>query len=365
MAAAIGGISGQAFALGGKKGEGAPLCVAASRSAVVRLAPVAAQLHASKPWPIVAGMIDGLGQHAAPRTLECFQRTATEVAADVEAAMARSRPSMLLIADESDATVLSALAAARAEVPIVRIGAGLRCGDRAMTEEVNRVVLDAMAERLYADSDAAVRTLLEEGVPEQRVRRVGSTLPDVVFRWREHARERALWRRLGLPPTAYVLVTLHRDENLADDARLDSIVEALSRLAERAALVLCLHPHTRTRLEASGGLHRLAAAGAIFTGPLGYIDFLSLQATAGAVVTDSAGVQEETTILGVRCYTFRRTTERALTLTYGTNILLGDDPEDLDCVIVDGPLEDAQQPIPGWDGAASRRVAADLRLRVS
>jgi UDP-N-acetylglucosamine 2-epimerase (non-hydrolysing) len=360
MAAAIGGAAGTAVVhKGGAKRS--PLCIAASRAAVVRLTPVVSALSAAGLRPAVAGLMDELGQHA-PRTLECFRRSAGEIVADVEAALERRPPGIALIAGDSDAAVACAVAAARHDVPIARLGAGLRCGDRQAPDEINRIVLDAMAERLYADSEEAVATLLEEGVSPDRIRRVGSTLPDVVFRWTEHARGRALWRRLGLAPRAYALVTLQRRENLNDPVRLTRIVDALCALAGRMPVVACLDPHVRAELEPAGHLQRLAALGATFVGPLGYVDFLSLQTAAGAVITDSSGVQEETTILGVRCFTLRRSTERVLTLTQGTNLLLGDEPEDLAYVTPGEVRESAEIDITGWDGAAGRRISADLRM---
>src|SRR4051812_46783949 len=210
MAAAIGGVRGQVLAEAGARGDGPPLIVASSRSAIVRLAPVLSALRALGVEAEVAGLIDGLGQFAPP-TLECRSHSPGEIAATVEDVLDRRRPSVMVIAGDADAAVACAVVAARHRVPIVRVGGGLRCGDRDVRQEVNRIVLDAMAERLYVDGEEAQRRLLDDGVPEDRVRRVGNPVADVVLRWREHARGRGLWRRLGVSPSGYALVALQHD----------------------------------------------------------------------------------------------------------------------------------------------------------
>jgi UDP-N-acetylglucosamine 2-epimerase (non-hydrolysing) len=244
-------------------------------------------------------------------------------------------------------------------VPIARVGAGLRCGDRAVCEEVNRIVLDGLADRLYADGEEAERHLRAEGVAPERIRRVGTTLADVVARRRASAAHRSAWRRRRLTAGRYVLVTLRRPENIADDERLARIVEALAALAHRTPLVLCPDPAARPALERRGDLRRLRTAGVAVLERLDHVDFLSLQMSAGAVVTDSAAIQEETTLLGVACFTARRTTERTLTLTHGTNVLLGDDPAEIAEVAV-GPAAEPARRIPLWDGRAGGRIARDL-----
>jgi UDP-N-acetylglucosamine 2-epimerase (non-hydrolysing) len=305
-------------------------------------------------------MLDSLGQHA-PRTLECFRRSDDEMTTDVEFALARMRPSVAIIAGDSDVAVAAAFAAARDGIPIARVGAGLRCGDRSLPAEINRIVVDAMADHLYVDADEQVRALGDEGVPGAQIRRVGSTLPDVVYRWIEHAQARAFWRRLGVNPGQYALVALHSPENLRRE-RVDPVVNALCRLAARMPVVMCLDPAARRALETTGHLQRLVDVGTSLLGPLSYVDFLSLQTTAGAVVTDSTNVQEETSILGVRCFTLRRSTEATLTLVHGTNLLLGDDVEQLEHVTLGAVRGDAKFQMSGWDGAAGRRIAADLRV---
>ena len=308
--------------------------LAVSRSARIRLAPVTTALAR-------------LG----------IPQTTVEDLAEVEAALAQARPSFALIAGDGDAAVSAARAADRLGVPIARIGAGLRCDDRGIEAELNRIVLDELAQRLYVDSDTAAERLQAEGFDDDRVVHAGSTLADS-----------PVLRRTGGSPVAgdlqlarggYVLVTIHKPENTRDDARLSAIADALCALTIRTRVVLCVHSGTRTRLQALGVLGSLRASGVVVRGPLAHAVFARLEACAAAVLTDSAGVQEETTMLGVPCFTLGRSTERTPTLTHGTNVLLGDDPSEIAQVPL-GTLPDDVHPVPLWDGRAGRRIAADL-----
>jgi UDP-N-acetylglucosamine 2-epimerase (non-hydrolysing) len=223
------------------------------------------------------------------------------------------------------------------------VGAGLRCGDRGDTREINRIAMDELACRLYTDDADASERLRAEGVDERRVQFVGSTMPDVVARWIGPARERAAWERIGVRRGDYALVSLSRRDS---DDRLR---EGITALARRLPVVVC-------------GPADLGPPVAVATGPLEHVEHLSLLSAAAAVVTDSSGVQEATTVLGVPCFTLARTSERTLTLTHGTNVLLGDDGAAIADVAA-GDLADEPEPIPLWDGQASCRIAADLALR--
>jgi UDP-N-acetylglucosamine 2-epimerase (non-hydrolysing) len=235
----------------------------------------------------------------------------------------------------------------------------LREHDWSAPEEVNRILLDTMADTLYAPTEQSAANLRGEGAGAGRVHLVGSTAVDSLRRAERRAVERATWERFGAERGAYVLVTLHRPANVDDDERLARIVEALAALADRVPVIFPLHPRTRQRLKPMGDAHRLLAAGVLCGPPLGYIDFLSLQAGAGAIVTDSGTIQEESSALGVSCYTLRSSTERAITLTHGTNALLGLDPRDLaDVRVASAPPTPCA--IPLWDGRAGERVADGL-----
>jgi UDP-N-acetylglucosamine 2-epimerase (non-hydrolysing) len=326
--------------IGGSAAVAAALHLATSRSATIRLRPVADALRA-------LGVTQALA-HAAG--------SAEQVASATETAIRRARPAAAFIAGDGAAAVTAALVCQRLGVAVARVGAGLRCGDRSVHEEINRIVLDGLADRLYVDGEDAAGRLRTEGIAAERIRSVGSTLADVVARW---SAGRPAAPATHLPAGGYVLAALHRPENIADDERLARIVEALAALAARAPVVICLHEATRAAMQLRGDLTRLRTAGVALREPLAHAEFLSLQANAGAVVTDSAGVQEETTLLGAACFTARRVTERTLTLTHGTNVLLGDDAQEIAAVPLRARVA-RPRPIPLWDGRAGERIAADF-----
>ena len=276
-----------------------------------------------------------------------------------EEALAGLRPAAVVVTGAANTTLGCALAAAKLGLPVARVEAGLRAHDWSAPEELNRILLDTMADTLFAPTLQAAENLHGEGAGAGRVHHVGSTAVDSVRRFERRAVARAAWQRFGAELRSYVLVTLHRPANVDDDERLARIVEALAALAGRVPVIFPMHPRTRQRLMPMGDAHRLLAAGVLCGPPLAYLDFLSLQAGAGAVVTDSGTVQEEASALGVRCFTLRSSTERTVTLTHGTNTLLGDDPRDLADV---GLAHGAPTPaaIPLWDGRAGERIADAL-----
>ena len=281
------------------------------------------------------------------------------VAEGLEYAFGAARPRLVILAGDGDATLTAALAACRHGVPIARLGAGLRCRDRTLSSEINRMVLDELADVLLTDGHDASAVLTEEGADPDAVRCVGSTLPDAVARWRDAAQDRAVWRSLGLTEGRYVLATLHEPENVGDAIQLGSLADGFVALARRTPLVLSLSEDAWPLLEPGGQRERLRAAGARLTGALDYLDFLSIEMGAAAVVTDAAGVQEETTVLGIRCFTIGRS-ERNVTLTQGTNVLLDDAAEAIAELRVPAKVRADPGPIPLWDGKASARVAAEL-----
>jgi UDP-N-acetylglucosamine 2-epimerase (non-hydrolysing) len=240
-----------------------------------------------------------------------------------EAAFAEHEPAVVVVTGAANTTLGCALAAAKLGVPVARLEAGLREHDWRAPEEVNRVVSTRPRTPCSRRPRRRPRTSTGEGVGAGRVHLVGSTAIDSLRRSERRAVERAAWQRFGAERGGYVLVTLHRAANVDDDERLARIVEALAGLARRVPVIFPLHPRTRERLKPMGDAHRLLAAGVLCGPPLAYLDFLSLEAGAGAVVTDSGTVQEETSALGVSCFTLRSSTERCVTLTHGTNALLG------------------------------------------
>ncbi|HEX2160765.1 MAG TPA: UDP-N-acetylglucosamine 2-epimerase (non-hydrolyzing) [Thermoleophilaceae bacterium] len=279
--------------------------------------------------------------------------------ADFEQVLLERRPELVVVGGDVNSTLACALAAAKLGIPVAHVESGLRSGDWTMPEEINRVLTDRLSDFLFTHSPEAEGNLLSEGIASERIHPVGNTMIDSLRKFESKARDRRAWQPLGLREHEYVLITLHRPSNVDDPARLDLLVDQLCGLALRTPAVFPIHPRTRAQLEATGRLDELEAAGMRCIEPVGYLDFLSLQADAGAVLTDSGGVQEETSALGVRCYTLRPNTERPVTIELGTNVLLGDDPAAIERVEL-GATDRAPCRIPLWDGQAGERIAEVL-----
>jgi UDP-N-acetylglucosamine 2-epimerase (non-hydrolysing) len=276
-----------------------------------------------------------------------------------EQVLMEQQPALVVVAGDVNSTLACALAASKLGIPVAHLEAGLRSRDWTMPEEINRVLTDRLSDLLLTHSPEAETNLEAEGIDVSRVRYVGNTMIDSLRRLEAKARERVAWRAHGVDEGEYVLVTLHRPSNVDEPRQLAEIVSALSAIGRRSPVVFPVHPRTRARLSDAGLNTRLAAARVRCIDPLGYLDFLSLQAGAGAIVTDSGGVQEEASALGIPCYTLRANTERPVTITHGTNVLLGDDPSALVTVRLAGrpPTPCA---IPLWDGHAAERAADAL-----
>ena len=265
-------------------------------------------------------------------------------------------PELVVVSGDVNATLACSLAAAKLGVPVAHVESGLRSGDWSMPEEQNRVLTDRLSDFLFTHSPEANENLVAEGIPADRIHYVGNTMIDTLRRLERDARERQVWAGLGVDEGDYALVTLHRPSNVDAEERLRGIVTALAELGGRMQVVFPIHPRTRARLASGEGLDRLERAGVICLDPLGYLDFLSLQCAAGLIVTDSGGVQEEAAALGVPCYTLRANTERPITITQGTNTLIGEDPAAIGDIVL---AVEARTPraIPLWDGRAAERVA--------
>ena len=266
---------------------------------------------------------------------------------------------LCVVAGDVNSTLAGALAAVKLGVRIAHIEAGLRSFDRAMPEEHNRVLTDHVSDVLLAHSQEAVDNLQREGI-YTGIHLVGNTMIDSLLDHLDTARARRSWEPFGLEAGGYALVTLHRPALVDDPAKLAAVTDGLIALAAGRPVLFPVHPRTLRNLEAAGDDRRLREAGVITTDPLGYLDFLCLQADAAFVVTDSGGVQEETTALGVRCFTLRDSTERRVTEELGTNTVLGEKPERLAEIpqLLERPKPG--EVVPGWDGAAGSRAAAVL-----
>jgi UDP-N-acetylglucosamine 2-epimerase (non-hydrolysing) len=253
------------------------------------------------------------------------------------------------------------VAAVKLGIPVAHVEAGLRSFDRTMPEEINRLMTDAIAELLFVTEQSAVTNLEKEGVDAARIHFVGNVMIDTLLAHRAAATSSDALERLAVRAGGYAVLTLHRPANVDAPAVLRGILEPLSDLARTMPIIFPVHPRTRAALGAHGSL--LATGHGIrLVDPLGYLDFVRLMGAARLVLTDSGGIQEETTILGVACVTIRDNTERPVTLTHGTNRLAGTTPEGIRRTIAEvlAAPTIAVPPPPFWDGRAATRIAEIL-----
>jgi len=306
----------------------------------------------------------GSGSHAV-QTAEVMKR--------IEPAIDEHRPCCVLVVGDVNSTLACTLVAVKKGVPVVHVEAGLRSGDRRMPEEINRVLTDQVADRLYTTERSALDNLLREGIAESRVCFAGNVMIDSLLQSRPHAKapadtlaahgaDSALVQGRPGEPGGYGVVTLHRPSNVDDAQTLQRLLGVLREVSERLPLVFALHPRTRANIERFGLQGLVAGARMALLPPQGYLEMLGLMGGATLVLTDSGGLQEETTALGVPCLTLRENTERPITVDEGTNTLVGRDARairDGVAAILAGQGKRGRTP-QNWDGRAAERIAADL-----
>ena len=271
------------------------------------------------------------------------------------------RPYALVVCGDVNSTLACALVAAKAGVPIAHVESGLRSRDRSMPEEVNRIAVDHLSDWLLTPSSDADDNLAAEGLSGDRVWNVGNVMVDTLLHNLRRSEQSDVLERLGIPDGGHALWTMHRPSNVDDPETLADLVDVAIRISRTRPVVFPVHPRTGYHLTEGDLMTRLEEEpGILLTPPLGYLDFLRLQATAAVVMTDSGGVQEETTVLGVPCLTLRHSTERPITVTEGTNRVVGTDPATILAAYAD--LDTAREPRrpAGWDGMAADRIAAVL-----
>ena len=271
----------------------------------------------------------------------------------VEGILLEEQPALVVVPGDVNSTLAGALAAVKLQIPVAHLEAGLRSYDLTMPEEHNRVIADRLSSILLVHSAGAVDNLAAEGIAGDHVHLVGNTMIDSLLAHLETARAARPWSGLGVEPGAYGLVTLHRPALVDDPALLRESVEALTALAARQPVVFPVHPRTAARLDELG----VDTSALILTPPLGYLEFLGLEAEASFVLTDSGGVQEETSALGVRCFTLRDATERPITVELGTNTLLGLRPDRIREIPALLAERREVRELPLWDGEAGARSA--------
>jgi UDP-N-acetylglucosamine 2-epimerase (non-hydrolysing) len=347
-----------------------------TRSSVVALAPIVRSLerrtvfrqvivHTGRRWDTHGWdrLFALLGSPPCDRFLAAPQRTSGVSTARVLSAFERllmeERPVVVVLAGHDDTILACALAAAKLSVAVARVEAGLRSRDGAAPDEINRVLTDRLSDVLFTQSPEGLENLIAEGIGAERVYHVGNTRIDSLRRCERAAHDRRAWEALGLGCGEYVLVTPRRRRNVSVSKRASAIASAVSGLARECAVVFAVHPRMAHHLQHSGALDRLADAGVRCVDVQDYVEFLSLASGAGAVLTDSGPVQEETAVLGVTCFMLSASTERPAMLSHGGNVLLGDDPAEILHVRPSGRLP-TPSAVPLWDGRAAERVADAL-----
>ena len=296
----------------------------------------------------------GSGSHA--------QQTAAIMAA-FEPVLAQERVDLVLVVGDVNSTIACALVASKLGVPIAHVEAGLRSFDRTMPEEINRVLTDQISDLLFTTEESAAENLGREGIDRAKVHFVGNVMIDTLLAHRERARATRVHASLGLEPGTYGLMTLHRPSNVDDAASFERLMQGVHTVANAVPVVFPVHPRTRPAVTRSPTAAAMVDQGRLrLIDPLGYLDFVGLMEGARVVLTDSGGIQEETTILGVPCLTLRENTERPITITHGTNQLVGTDPARIAAgwARLQRQTQAAVGP-PLWDGKAAERIAEVLQ----
>src|SRR3954449_4178177 len=289
----------------------------------------------------------GSGSHA-EQTARVIER--------LEPVLVAEQPDLVIVPGDVNSTAAAAICASRLGIDVAHLESGLRSFDRTMPEEINRIVADHISRILFLHSDEAIENLAAEGITGERTSFVGNTMIDTLVALEDHFRAQNAAAGLGAQPGGFLLVTLHRPA-LVDGPLLGAAIDALEEVGASLPVLFPAHPRTRKML---GGR---SPAGVEMIDPIGYLDFLSLEADAAAVLTDSGGIQEETSYLGIPCFTLRDNTERPVTIRAGTNTLLGLDPAriaEIPALLAAREGKQTPEPPPKWDGRAAERIAAVL-----
>ena len=287
-----------------------------------------------------------------------------KIMTEFEPVVLEHKPDWVLVVGDVNSTIACALVCAKLGVKVAHVEAGLRSRDRAMPEEINRILTDAISDLLFTTSQDADVNLAQEGVPAERIRFVGNVMIDSLMDHLKIAERSAIREDLGLAPGEYAVMTLHRPSNVDDKPTLSGILDALIAVAERLPIVFPVHPRTRSKIAEFGFDERIANSGIRLIDPLGYLDFMRLYSGARLVLTDSGGLQEETTVLGIPCLTLRLNTERPVTIEMGTNVLVGTDPEKIkraafEVIDLKSKISETKIP-PLWDGKTAGRICDEL-----
>lgn len=353
------------------------MLVAGARPNFMKIAPI---LHAFKKYKNIACTLVHTGQHYDKKLSGVFFKelgipspkynlgigsgTHAEQTGKIliafDALLGRVRPDLVMVVGDVNSTIACALAAKKRGIRVAHVEAGLRSFDWSMPEEINRVLTDRISDFLFCSEKSGVVNLKHEGVAASRIFFVGNVMIDTLLRFKKQAeRESSVLKTLGLHEKKYAVVTLHRPSNVDDKKTLERLMQTLRRIAHDIPVIFPVHPRTEKNIK----VWNIKSSGVTVLPPLGYLDFLKLISHARLVLTDSGGIQEETTVLGVPCLTLRRNTERPVTLHTGTNQLVGMDPKKiLKAVsgVLKGRVEKTHAHPPLWDGRAAQRIVRIL-----
>lgn len=293
-------------------------------------------------------------------------QTAT-IMLEFEPVVLREKPDWVLVVGDVNSTIACALVCSKLGVKVAHVEAGLRSRDRTMPEEINRILTDSISDLLLTTSQDADENLMHEGIPAEKIKFVGNVMIDSLLHNLKIAESSTVKEDLGLSGRDYAVLTLHRPSNVDEKEVFTALLGALLRISERLPIVFPAHPRTLGRIKEFGLGERVANSKIKLIEPLGYLDFMRLYSGAKLVLTDSGGLQEETTALGIPCLTLRENTERPITIEMGTNVLVGTDPATIEQTafeILDNPNFAANAKIPPlWDGMAAERIC-DVLLSV-
>ena len=362
------------------------LCVVGARPNFMKIAPVIRAMNGATP-PLPVRLLH-TGQHYDPEmNSQYFQALGipdpdinlevgsashaaqtAEILRRFEPILDRERPAAVLVVGDVNSTLACALVAVKKGVAVIHVEAGLRSFDRSMPEEINRVLTDQISDLLFTTEKSARENLLREGIPESRIHFVGNVMIDTLrYSLKEAVSAAQTLSQHGAPADwgqrGFAVLTLHRPSNVDDPGTLRAVLGAIREISRRLPVAFTMHPRTRAKIEQHGLGAVLEAASIICVPPLGYLEMLGLMQAARLVLTDSGGIQEETTALGVPCVTLRENTERPITVEQGTNTVVGSSPEHI-LAAVDDILRTGGKAgrVPElWDGRASQRIVAVLR----
>lgn len=354
------------------------LAVVGARPNFVKIAPIMAEL---AEYPYITTTLVHTGQHYDAQMSDSFfanleiPRPDTnlkvqsagaiaqiaEIMTRIEPVMEQVHPDMVIVVGDVNSTVAATIAAVKMGRPVAHVEAGLRSFDRSMPEEINRILTDSISDLLFTTEPSGDENLLREGVAPEKIHFVGNVMIDTLFRYRERARQSDVLQRLAISPGGYAVLTLHRPSNVDDEGTLGMLLGAVARIQAEVPVVFPVHPRTRRRLEALASVLP-PMPGLRLADPMPYLDFLQLMGEARCVLTDSGGIQEETTALRIPCLTLRQNTERPVTVTRGTNRIVGTEPTAIYeswREVADGKWPMGELP-ELWDGKAAARIVRVL-----